>query len=121
MILLLLLSFVIVVVKLQIVDGILLAIEQKAYLVVDELKLPSHFLVDIINFVHGAYRAVNALEIGEVLVEGVLHPALFFLGKGASLLTSDCLLEQIFLAGVRDEQRCGLFEGFLGLESVQHD
>lgn len=100
---LLFLCLVVVEIELEVVDGVLLAVEQEADLIVDELKLPGHFFVDIVDLVHGTDGAVDTLEVGEVLVKGVLHSALLLLGQCSSLLVPDCLLQQILLAGVCDQ------------------
>ena len=40
-------------IHLQVFDSVLLAAQQKVDLVVDELELPGHLLVDVIDLVHG--------------------------------------------------------------------
>lgn len=106
-------------VDLQIVNGIFLTAQQKHDLVIDELKLPRHFFINIIYFVHGSDRPVHCLEISQVFMECVLHFALLLSGQGQSLFAFDSFSHQVFLAAVGYQQSSWLFECFFSLESVQ--
>lgn len=84
--------FVVIEIKLQVVNRILLAAEEEAYLIIYKLELPCHFFIDIVYFVHGPNGAMHALKIGEILVESILHPTLLLLSQSSSLFVPYCLL-----------------------------
>ena len=69
-------------VDLQIVDGIFLTTQQKHNLVIDEFKLPRHFLINIVYFVHGSDCPVHCLKVRQVFVECILHFTLLLPGQG---------------------------------------
>ena len=91
-------------VDLQIVNGVFLTAQQKHDLVIDELKLSRHFLVNIVYLVHGSDRPVHCLEISQVFMECVLHFALLLPGQGQSLFAFHSFSHQVFLAAVGYQQ-----------------
>lgn len=77
-------------IDLQIVYGILLATKEKHNFVIDELELPCHFFVDVIDLIHRANGPVNSLEVGQVLMKGAFQ-ASFFLTAQSTLLSFSSL------------------------------
>jgi hypothetical protein len=115
----------IVVVRLQVLlevaDRILLTPQQEIYLVVYELKLTSHLLIDVVDLVHRTDCSMHSLEICEIFVEGCLQFALLLFGKNWPLLCLYCFLEEVFLAGVGDQQSCSFLQSLLSLQAIEDD
>lgn len=44
-------------------NSLVLTGQQYTNLIINKLKLPGHFLIDIINLIHGAYGTMDVLEI----------------------------------------------------------
>jgi hypothetical protein len=104
-------------VHLQVVNGIFLAAQKEHDFIIDELKLPSHLFIDVIDLVHGTNGAVYSLEVGQILMKGTFKTSLFLSAQSA-LLPLCSLSQQVFLATVCNKQRSCVFKGLFGLKPV---
>lgn len=102
-------------VDLQIINCILLTAQQKHDLIVYELELPCHLLIDVVDLVHRPDGPMDRLEVGQIFVKSALHPAFFLATQGSLLLPFYALADQVLLAAMGDEQCRCLFEGLFGL------
>ena len=93
----------------EVFNGILLTAYQEVYFVVDELKLPAHFLVHVMDFIHRPDHPMDSLKVRQVFVKGVFQFALFLVIQRRSLIPDDLFLQEVFLAAVGYQEGSRLF------------
>lgn len=85
-------------IPLDVQNRILLALQQDIHLIVNELELPSHLLINIIDLVHRSDCPMHVLKIGQIFVEGTLHFVMFFVGERRPLVPGNLFLQEVFFA-----------------------